>query len=274
MTAKLFHALLASIIATGAAAAPHSTYRTVPAPGVRHYLYRVDQTINGSTHKGYRTEFDLETRGGAVFADIRSTAELENGAWKPVVPDRDCRKELNGGRSSLARLQLYPVDPAKAHDLGASFLALCAPPAIFFPLTDILNVVVIPLGTPFRANELRKVGDKRSFSGFEAGYDRAGEQLRETSHGGETRLVALDSHAATLEWRPLPADLTLVEKATNPPTTMQGSEHFAFRMDVERQTGAIERAATIFDDLDLKIVGGPDNIGHVRISRRVTIERR
>jgi hypothetical protein len=274
MTAKLFHALLASIISTGAAAAPHSTYRTAPAPGVHHYVYQVDQTINGTTHKGYRTEFDLETRGGAVFAVVRSTAELMNGDWKPVVPDSACRKKLNGGPSSLARLQLYPVDPAKAHDLGASFLALCAPPAIFFPLTDILNVTVIPLGTPFRANELRKVGDKRSFSGFEAGYSRAGEQLRETSHGGETRLVALDSDRATLEWRPLPADLTLVEKATNPPTTMDGSEHFAFRVDVERRTGAIERASTIFDDLDLKIADAPDNVPHVLISRTVTIEQR
>jgi hypothetical protein len=272
MVAKTFLAVLASTIVT--AAAPHSIYRTVPAPGVRHYVYQVDQTINGTTHKGYRTEFDLETESGAVFANIRSTAELVNGAWKPVVPDAGCRKELNGGSSSLARLQLYPIDPAKAHDLGASFLALCAPPAVFFPLTDIVNVVVIPLAAPFRASELRKVGDKVSFTGFDAGYDRAGEQLRERSHGGETSLVSLDSRRATLEWRPLPADLTLVEKATKPPTTMQGSEHFAFRLDVERQTGAIERASTIFDDLDLRIVGAPANVPHVRVSRTVTIERR
>jgi hypothetical protein len=263
--------VLASMFAATAGNVP---YRQAPAPGVHHYVYQVNQTINGTTHKGYRTEFDLETKSGAVFADIRSTSELVNGAWKPVVPDPSCRKQLNGGPSSLARLQLYPIDPAKAHDLGSSFLALCAPPAIFFPLTDILNVMVIPYGSAFRAKELKKVGDVDTFSGFDAGYDRAGEQLRESSHGGETRLIALDSNRATLEWRPLPSDLTLVEKAMNPPTTMQGVERFAFRVDVERRTGAIERASTIYDDLDLKIVGGPDNIPHVRISRVVTIEPR
>ncbi|MFL6727687.1 MAG: hypothetical protein ACJ8FS_14405 [Sphingomicrobium sp.] len=273
MKEKICAALLVAFVST-AAGQPKPVYRTAPTPGVRHYVYQVDQTINGTIHKGYRSDFDLETKSGAVFADIRSTAELVNGAWKPVVPDPGCRKELNGGPASLARLQLYPIDPAKAHDLGASFLALCAPPAVFFPLTDILNVVVIPLGTPFGASKLRKVGDKISFQGFDAGYDRAGEELLEKAHGGETRLVALDFPRATLEWRPLPAELTLVEKTMNPPTTMQGSEHFAFRLDIERKTGAIERATTIFDDLDLKIVGAPDNVPHVRISRTVTIERR
>jgi hypothetical protein len=266
-------AAFAAASAAAAPAGPRPPFRTMPTPGVRHYLYEVAQTINGTTHKGYRTEFDLEAKGGALVAIVRATAELDNGTWKTVVPDPVCRKAMNGTETTLARVRLYPIDPKETQKLGASFLAECAPPAIFFPLTDILNVMIIPIPGPFRASELRKVGETLSYPGFDASYDRAGEHLEEAAHGGEMRLAALDPRRAVLDWRPLPADLTLVEKAMQTPTTLQGSEHFAFRVEIDRRTGAIERAATTYDDLDLKIVGAPDNVPHVRISRSVTIER-
>jgi hypothetical protein len=274
MKRKICTAILA-LLATTAAAAPDSrpVYRTVPAPGVRHYLYEVVQTINGTTRKGYRTEFDLETKGNALFAVVRATAELDKDGWKPIVPDADCRKAMNGGETSLARVQLYPMDSRTAHDLGPGFLALCAPPAVFFPLTDILNVVVIPLPGLFRANALREAGDSRAFPGFDAAYDRAGERIQETAHGGEVRLAALDPHMAIIDWRPLPADLTLVEQNMKPPMTLQGTEKWAFRVGIDRRTGLIERASTTYDDLDMKIVGAPEAVPHVRISRSVTIEK-
>ena len=271
---KIRTAILALLAAT-AAAPPASSpvYRTTPAPGVRHYLYQVIQTINGTTRKGYRTEFDVEAKDKAVFAIVRATAELEGNGWKPVTPGADCREAMHGTNNSLARVQLYPLAPGAAHDLGASFLAACAPPAVFFPLTDILNVMVIPIPGPFRASELRTAGEVLSYRGFDASYDRAGEHLQESTHGGEMRLVALEPRRATLDWRPLPADLTLVEKAMQPPTTLQGTEHYAFRVEIDRSTGFIERATTTFDDLDLKVVGAPETVPHVHISRTVTIQR-
>lgn len=265
-----FLALLAT-----AAAPPASppVYRLMPVPGIHHYVYEVIQTINGTTRKGYRTQFDLEAKGKALFAVVRATAELDKDGWKPVVPDADCRKAMNGTETSLARVQLYPLAAGAAHDLGASFLSTCAPPAVFFPLTDILNVMVIPIPGPFRASELRTLGETLSYPGFDAAYDRAGEHLQESAHGGEMRLVALEPRRATLDWRPLPADLTLVEKAMQPPTTMQGTEHFAFRLEIDRPTGVLERASTTYDDLDLKIVGAPETVPHMRIQRTVTIQR-
>src|SRR5437764_1449229 len=151
MNIKICTALLGAF-AVMAAAAPEQrpVYRAAPAAGLHHYRYEVVQTINGTTHKGYRTDFDLEAKGNALFAIIRATAELDKNEWKPVVPDADCRTAMNGSATSLARVRLFPMDPGTAHDLGASFLALCAPPAVFFPITDILNVAIIPLPGSFR----------------------------------------------------------------------------------------------------------------------------
>jgi hypothetical protein len=266
-------AMLAALIGTAAASTVSPVYRTMPTPGVRHYNYEVIQTINDTTKKGYRTQFDLESKGNSLFAIVRATSELNNGVWKPGVPDAACREALNGSSDSLARVQLYPLDAGAAHDLGSSFLDLCAPPAIFFPLTDILNVMVIPIPGPFRAHELRKVGDVLPFPGFEAAYDRAGEQIRETTAGGKVRLASLDRRKAVIEWLPDQADLELVERGMQPPMESQGTEHFAFQIEVDRRSGAIERASTTYDNLDLKIVGVPDNAAHIRISRAVTITR-
>jgi hypothetical protein len=237
------------------------------------YRYEVIQTINGTTRKGYRTEFDLEVKGGAEFAVVRATSELDNGAWKPVVPDAACRKAMNGTTNSLARAQLYPMNPNGAQKLGSGFLDVCAPSAVFFPLTDILNVAMLPMPGTFHASGLRAARESLTFPGFEAEYDRAGERLKETSQGGEVRLAAVDDHYATFEWRPLPADLTLLERTMNPPMTMNGTEHWAFRVEVDRRSGWVDRASTLYDDLDLKIVGAPDTVPHVRIARNVTIER-
>ncbi|MDB5694378.1 MAG: hypothetical protein JWO81_3441 [Alphaproteobacteria bacterium] len=273
MKRALRAAILAAFAATAAPAGTQPPFRTMPTPGVRHYLYEVIQTINGTTRKGYRTEFDLEAKGGALFATIRTTAELDQGAWKPVLSDAACRKAMSGTEARLARVQLYPLDPATAHSLGSSFLATCAPPAIFFPLTDILNVAIIPVSSAFRVGELRAVGETLAYPGFEAAFDRSGESIQETTHGGDVRLAALDPRRALIDWRPLPADITTVERSMQPPMTLRGKEHWAFRVEIDRRSGAIERASTSYDDLDLAIVGAPASVPHVRISRSVTIQR-
>jgi hypothetical protein len=266
-------AMLAALAATAADGA-NPAFRTMPTPGVRHYLYEVVQTINGTTRKGYRTEFDLETRGNAIVAAVRSTAELNGDGWKTVVPDAACRSAMNGDSTSLARVRLYPLAPEVAHNLGPSFLATCAPPALFFPLTDILNVVIIPVSDRFRAAELRAVGESLAYPGFEAAFDRAGESIEETAHGGEVRLAMLDPRRAVIDWRPQPADIATVEHAMQPPLRLKGTEHWAFRVEIDRASGAIERASTTYDDLDLRIVGAPASAPHVRITRSVLIERR
>ena len=230
------------------------------------------QTINGTTHKGYRTLFDIESKGGELFAIVRSTSELDADKWKPVTPDPMCRKAMKGRTDSIARVKLYPLG-SNAHDLGASFLDLCAPPAVFFPLTDILNAVMIPLPGTFRATELRRAGESISFPGFEAAFDRAGERIRETTDGGEVRMSALDNHKAAIEWSPHTAKLTTIDQTPQGPLTLEGTEAWSFRVEIDPHTGIIGRASTTSDELDLKIVGAPDSVPHVRITRAVIIKR-
>jgi hypothetical protein len=247
-------------------------YRRTPESGLRHYFYEASETVAGGPVHGYRTEFDLQNSGRAVYAIIRKSSVLD-GNWKAVEPDSACRAAMHGDEASLARVKLSPLSADAAKTLGESFLAICAPAGIFFPLTDILNVVLIR-GPHFRATELRTVGQSLSFAGFAAAFDRTGVAIKENSPGGEISLASLDARRAVLNWKPALADLEIVEKTNMPAITLKGTEHFAFRVEVDRRTGMLERAAAIFDDLDMKVVAAPDSLPHVRITRTVKIEPR
>jgi hypothetical protein len=55
--------------------------------------------------------------------------------------------------------------------------------------------------------------------------------------------------------------------------TLHGTEHWSFRIILDRRTGALLDAHTLYDDLDLAVVGAP-GAPHVAISRVVTISPR
>ncbi|HEX5183230.1 MAG TPA: hypothetical protein VFW19_08780 [Allosphingosinicella sp.] len=263
-----------ALLAAAAAPAPRPVYRVNPVPGVRHYLYEVIETINGVRRDGWRTEFDLISAHGTIDAVVRKTFHFTDKGWDPVTADPACRAAMHGNAESLARVRLWPMPPDSAPKLGASFLDTCAPAGVFFPLTDILNVAVIPWSPTFHAQDLREVGQSVHYEGFEAAFDRAGEAIKETAHGGEVRLAALDPHRAVIDWRPDPADLEMNESAQKPPMTLKGTEHWAFRLELDRASGTILRAQTTYDDLDLAIVGAPPNVPRVKITRAVLIESR
>jgi hypothetical protein len=276
MKTKIRIALAAALAATAAAAAyadGPAPVRAIPAPGVRHYLYEVIETVNGARHGGWRTEFDFVSSNGAIDAVVRKTSSFNGKIWEPVTVDDACRAAMHGSADSLARVRLWPLPPEAARKLDSTFLDTCAPAGIFFPLTDILNVAVIPASPSFRTRELRQVGQTLHYEGFEAAFDHAGEAIKETSHGGEVRLAALDPRRAVIDWRPDLADLEMTERAQKPPMTLKGTEHWAFRLELDRASGAIVRAETIYDDLDLAIVGAPPGAPKVKISRSVLIER-
>jgi hypothetical protein len=254
-----------------AAAQSAAVFPAQPKAGTRHYLYQATETVGDHQTGGYRTEFDLETSGGATYAIIRKSA-VYDGAWKPVEPDANCRAAMHGDSNSLARVKLSPMDPEIAKTLGEAFLPMCAPPGVFFPLTDILNVAIIPTSDRFRATELRIVGQSLSYPGFDAAFDRSGIGFKETSPGGAIKLSMLDKHRAVLDWQPATADLELIEKAHQPAVHLKGTESFAFRVDVDRKTGLINRAAATFDNLDMKVIGAPDTFPHLHITRTVTID--
>jgi hypothetical protein len=77
-----------------------------------------------------------------------------------------------------------------------------------------------------------------------------------------------------IDWKPAAADLEILEEANKPPVRLKGTEHFAFRVEVDRRTGAIARAIASYDNLDMKIVGAPDSVPNLKITRAVSIEPR
>jgi hypothetical protein len=133
--------------------------------------------------------------------------------------------------------------------------------------------VLIP-SAHFRATELAKVGQSLPYGGFDAAFDRAGIDLKESASGGAISLASLDNKRAVLDWAPALADLQLVEGVNKSAAALKGTEHFAFRVEVNRKTGAIERASATYDDLDMKVVGAPDTVPHLKITRTVKIEPR
>jgi hypothetical protein len=268
-------ALLAAALAvqaSDAAGGSKPVFQTIPAPGTRYYLYEMVEMVNGARHGGWRTEFDLRSSAGSISAIVRGASQWTAGGWKPVAVDDACRAAMHGDSASIAQVKLWPAAQTTPK-LDSSFLDDCAPPGIFFPLTDILNVAVITVSESFRTQDLRSVGQAIHYAGFDAAYDRTGERIAEKSSGGEVRLAALDSRRAVIDWRPDLADLQIDDRTAGTQSSLKGTEHWAFRLEVDRRTGVLERASAIYDDLDLAIVGAPASMAHVRITRSVAIER-
>jgi hypothetical protein len=268
--------------ALAAAAAAFGSDRPIfpsPAkPGLRSYDYNVVETVNGHIEKAYRVSFDLENdKQGAVDVIVRSAEESTDAkAWTSVAVGESCKTAMNAPSGGVARAHLWPLDAATAKNMGAQFLDTCAPGGVFFPLTDILNVVIIPLSPTFNVAKLRHAGDSIHYDGYEANYDRNGEKLKQTAHGGEVSLISLGK-IAVVDWSPAVADLDLIESAGAQPVHLKGTEHFAFRVTLDTKTGALIEAHTTYDDLDLAahLPGMPeDQTAPVKINRTVTIRSR
>src|ERR1019366_6862241 len=99
---------------------------------------------------------------------------------------------------------------------------------------------------------LGRVGDEVRYQGFIGAFDRAGQTMKETSHGGKLSLISLRNDRATIDWAPDPADLDLTQLGPQgQPLNLQGTEHWAFRLEIDSRSGALVRARTTYDDLDL-----------------------
>jgi len=248
-----------------------------PAPGLRAYTYEVAEVVNGKFTQGYRMAFDLQTGpDGAIDALVRAAeATTDAKTWQAVAVSDACKVATHAPSGGLARVRLWPMSPEAAKAMGPAFLDTCAPAGVFFPITDIVNVAVIPLTPTFKVETLKRKGDTAHYEGFNAHYDRAGETLTEITHGGEVSLLSLEGGKVVIDWAPAMADLDLVEKAGGQPVHLVGTEHFAFRVTLNATTGALVEAHTIYDDLDLKahMAGMPDGVTTpVKISRTVTIK--
>lgn len=272
-------ALAAAFASAGCASAP---FMTPPAPGIGRYVYASTETQAGKSEGRYRMVFDLETSQDRVItALVRSAEEMSDGAWRPAVIDDSCRTMLKAGQGEIARVALFPLTP-EAAALGSAFMADCAPAALFFPMTDILNVALIFSSPEFGAAGLARPGDSKRFDEFATRFDRLDTAMDARSPGGEIALSALEQSRAMLTWSPDPMELTIVKRGVRGAgpggeVKLRGEERFAFQVEVDRRTGALIRAATISDVLSMTVeIAGlpPDRAPRVEITRAVTIDPR
>jgi len=248
-----------------------------PEPGVRRYTYQAAETVNGAPGGGYRMDFRLETDAdGAIDAVIETTGAVQaNGSFAASEIAEDCRARLHAPAGGLARVRLWPLAEADK-DLGPSFLDACAPAALFFPLTDILNVVLVLRAPRFGASRLKRVGQVANYPAFTARFERLGQNFMEASNGGLLRWVSRKDQAAVLEWAPNPADLTIIRSGAQG-VTLTGKEHWAFRVKVRSPGLGLISAKTTVDDLDLRARPAgvnPANAFPVHIHRDVAITPR
>jgi hypothetical protein len=262
---------LASGLAVEAATRPP---RLTPTSGSTLFRYEVRQTIGGEV-SGWRMNYRLQTdgRGGAVAVVLQSEA-LDHGAWSPVTVDPSCRTAMHAGPGELAEVRLAPLS-TEAAALGDAFLALCAPSGVFNPITDILNVALIQTSKPFRIDALRRDGDTVAFAGFSTSLSRPTLEMSEASDGGEISLVGVEEGRALVDWKPTPSRLHLVNKLpSGQQVPLDGTEHFAFRLEIDARTGQLRSAHSLYDDLDLTaaVAGLPaDRQPRLKITREVAI---
>ena len=248
---------------------------TPPHAGVHSYRYEVQEVSPVST-KGYRTDIRLTSDGhGGAVADLIDSQTYDGKTWTRVTVDPACAAALHARPGELARVTLLPLSPEQAK-LGDAFLAPCAPAGVFFPLTDILNVVLIQSSDAFHLRDLNEVGQSATFPGFATSIDRPEISMTETSSGGSISLAGVEAGRAQVDWKPDVAKLDLVEKNAGGPAkpfTLSGTEHFAFRVQIDVKTGTLERADTLYDDLDMtvQVPGAEGPAPRVAIKRIVSL---
>jgi hypothetical protein len=271
---RLRHALvLAALAMPGAARAAGPQLQ--PPPGERLYHYEVTET-QGAKSSGYRVDVRLATeRDGGVLATVVRATQFDGVAQQETSLPADCAQALHAPPGALAQVRLFPLD-AEAAKLGEAFMAFCAPPAVFFPMTDILNVVLIQASDRFAIGELAKGRRSARFAGFTTHLRRPAVEMAESSDEGEIALAGGSGGVSFVDWIPSPSRLEITTQADGRPVTLKGTEHFAIRLEVDR-AGVMQRAATRYDDLDLSVSVPnlpPDKLPHVQIHRAFVIERR
>jgi hypothetical protein len=239
------------------------------------YLYEAAELVNGQVTTAYRVSFELRKgRDGTLEAVVRKAETSDHGGpWSSPDISDSCRTAMHAPEGAIAKVQIWPVRTG-ADPLGAAFLDLCAPGPVFFPLTDIVNVALIPLSPQFQGDALRKAGDTARFPAFTARFERNGRQFEEHVTGGVVSLASRSANDAVVDWRPDPADLSIREPSPQGPTQFHGAEHWSFRISYDPKTQELHWARTTYDDIEMAVVTpgiAAEAAPHVKITRQVRI---
>jgi hypothetical protein len=269
-------ALFVPACATTAAGPP---FAAQAQPGVTRYHYELVEHISNQPDKGYRLDYDLAVgRDHGVVAIVHHASELTAGASHDVSVDPACAQALHARSGELARVTLWPLDPAAATAMNESFMAMCAPAAIFYPITDILNVVLVQSSDRFKLATLRRPGDQARFEGYSTHFSRLGAIVQVSAQGGSTTLTSFDPHNVVVDWASDPMSINIIHLAdsASPEVHLGGVENFAFRLQIDPRTGIVQNATATHDELNLVVAipgMAPSLAPRLQITRAVTIAR-
>jgi hypothetical protein len=249
-----------------------------PHEGTQHLRYESAERAPGQPDRKYRVDFDLRVgRDHGVVAVVRHAMSASGDTWTDASVAPACAPALHAHSGELARVTLWPISPAASSAMNEDFLAMCAPAAVFYPISDILNVVLVQVSPEFKLASLHAAGDQARTQAYATHFERLGAAISVSARGGETRLTALTFHRALVTWTSDAMDLTIIHRGSlnGQDLTLSGQEDFAFQLEVDPRNGKLIRAQTTSDQLDLVVQLpnlAPEHRPHIAITREVIIE--
>jgi hypothetical protein len=244
-----------SLLAIATPAQAQTAIRWAPEAGTRPYRYETVTQVPNAPGNAYRLDYDLvsDGKGGLIAVVIGAWHRDSAPEWSDAEIDDACRAKLHAQGKELARITLSPLAPGVADALGASFMDECAPADIFFPITDLLKVVMVQVSPGFGAHTLAKPGDSSRFPGYASKFERLDTAVDIQSTGGTLTLTALVPGRATIDMTSDPVKLTLIHRRaySGADVTLTGTERLTFRIEIDPATGWLLKAGSTEDAMDV-----------------------
>lgn len=256
-----FGHVLRLAMALSSSACASTRARTSPPPaltiarsaGRHNYVFTSTQTSPGGRSR-VQVAFTLitsadrvETAEVTAYRHASGDAPLTAGEIAP-----SCTPRL---ATSPGVIVVLPITPPP-HRL-ADLIPDCVPEDLFGAASDILPLLMIQMQPAFRAAELRAVGDRLRFNGYETGW-RLAPTLLDAKIVADSGVVALDSltdSRAVIGWNTSPMRVDLVRQLSpNQRALLTGQEWFWARVVIDPRSGALLSAHTVVDSLALRMI--------------------
>ena len=240
----------ASPRATSSAA---STFTIARPEGKRDYVFTSRQTTPAGT-SSVRVFFTLVTSATRYETALVTAYERAAGdaPYAPARIEPACGSRLASPPGVLVALPITPP-PHRLRDLVPD----CVPEDLFGAASDILPLLMIQMQPKFRGGELRAVGDRFRFDGYETGWRLPPAVLdaRIVADSGVVSLDSLTTSRATIGWDTSPMRVDIVRQlAPGQRALLSGQEWFRAEVVVDPRTGELLHARTMVDSLPLGLL--------------------
>jgi hypothetical protein len=245
-------------VLAGACAGP----RPLPAPasasllrpaGERAYRFTSTQ-LSPAGRSQVEVDFILRTSStGEETAVVTGYRHASGGAvLAPGVVDPACLTRVAPPPGAIAVLPITPP-PTRL----ARLIPDCVPEDLFGAASDILPLLMIQVQPRYRAGELRRIGDRLRFAGYQTGW-RLPPGLLDASITADSGVVSLDSVAGArlvIGWNTSPMRIALVRQVGPAQRALlHGEEWFWAQIVIDRKSGLLLSGRTIVDSLALRMV--------------------